>query len=46
MLKNLQINWIVTLMPLVMVMDFAVKADVCAHQNIITKKTALFMDVS
>ena len=33
-------------MLLVMVMDFVVKADVCAHQNIITKKTAPYMDVS
>ena len=33
-------------MLLVMVMDFVVKADVCAHLNIITKRTALFMDVS
>ena len=43
---NLQIKWIVILMPLVMVMDFVVKADVCAHMNIISKRTALFMDVS
>ena len=45
-LFNQQINWIVTLMPLVMVMDFVVKAGVCAHLNIITKRTAPFMDVS
>ena len=45
-LFNQQINLIVTLMLLVMVMDFVVKADVCAHLNIITKKTAPFMDVS
>ena len=30
----------------VMVMDFVVKAAVCAHLNIITKRTAPFMDVS
>ena len=41
-----QTNWIVTLMLLVMVMDFVVKADVCAHRNIITKRTAPYMDVS
>ena len=43
---NQQINWIVTLMLPVMVMDFVVKVDVCAHLNIITKRTALYMDVS
>ena len=43
---NQQLNWIVTLMPLVTVMDFVIKADVCAHLNIISKRTALFMDVS
>ena len=43
---NQQLNWIVSLMPLVTVMDFVIKADVCAHLNIISKRTALFMDVS
>ena len=33
-------------MTLVMVKDFVVKGDACAHLNIITKRTALFMDVS
>ena len=33
-------------MTLVMAMDFVVKAGVCAHLNITTKRTAPFMDVS
>ena len=33
-------------MPLAMVMDFVVKASVYAHLNIITKRTAPYMDVS
>ena len=33
-------------MPLVMVMDFVVKADAYVHLIIITKRTALFMAVS
>ena len=48
-LKNVfykQTNLIVTLTSLVMEMDFVVKANVFAHLNIITKKTAPFMDVS
>ena len=43
---NQQTNWIVILMPLAMVMDFVAKAVVCVHLNIITKRTAPFMDVS